>query len=426
MNKKASIRDIPSISKTVNTINNYSAFKRVFPIIRPLFRIMGADVKKVDEALDKIGEIHKQFEEISNVPDRFNDLLSERGWIIYESMDFEVVKKALNYAESGDFDSAENELVSYYHTDTVRWQLRRMNAITAFRLRMGLAEKALLDYQEERYHASVPVILAIMDGLVNELHEKRRGFFSENVNLEAWDSISAHSKGLNTLTKILQTGRYKTTIDQISIPYRNGIMHGTDLGYDNRVVAAKTWAALFAIREWAIKAERGQLNPVPDKPEPTWKEIFKQLHDNEKDKILINQWKPRGIKVGVSIPSFGEPDLYPLGTPERKLSEFLFYWKRKNYGYMAKCASTLFGALRVNPGDIRDVYGSKNLLTYNIIKIIDEAPAITEIETKIVFKEFDEDREQIINFRFLNSDNSGNPAVLGKTDAEWGLVNWQL
>ena len=89
--------------------------------------------------------------------------------------------------------------------------------------------------------------------MVSELHEKRRGFFAEEVDLQAWDSIAAYSKGLNVLVSIFQKGRKTTRIKPIFLPYRHGIIHGMDLGYDNKVVAAKTWAALFATRDWALR-----------------------------------------------------------------------------------------------------------------------------------------------------------------------------
>ena len=41
--------------------------------------------------------------------------------------------------------------------------------------RWHLAQKALIDYREARYHACVPVVLALLDGIVNEAHEKGRG-----------------------------------------------------------------------------------------------------------------------------------------------------------------------------------------------------------------------------------------------------------
>ena len=75
------------------------------------------------------------------------------------------------------------------------------------------------------------------------------------------------------LAKILGNGRKKTTTEALSLPYRNGILHGRDLGYDNKMVAAKSWAALFAVREWAYKVEQKEVNAPPEQPAPTWRDI---------------------------------------------------------------------------------------------------------------------------------------------------------
>jgi hypothetical protein len=75
-------------------------------------------------------------------------------------------------------------------------------------------------------------------------------------------------------------------------------MHGTDLGYDNKIVAAKTWAALFALRDWAIKMEEGAIEqPLPNKLLELSDPIH-QIHKNKEDQQLLQKWKPRNIKLG--------------------------------------------------------------------------------------------------------------------------------
>ncbi|MCX6674300.1 MAG: hypothetical protein NTY37_11040, partial [Methanothrix sp.] len=205
---------------------------------------------------------------------------------------------------------------------------------------MPLAQKALTDYREERYHACVPVVLALIDGMVNELHSKSKGkklgFFAKGVNLEAWDSVSAHSKGLGQLVRVLGKGRYETTTKQIFIPYRNGIMHGMDLGYDNKIVAAKTWAALFALRDWAIKTEKGSIEAPPTEKPLELSDLIQQIRENQEDQQLLQKWKPRIIKPGQDIPVSGKPEEYEAGSPEKSLAEFLEYWQVRNYGFMAQ------------------------------------------------------------------------------------------
>ena len=86
------------------------------------------------------------------------------------------------------------------------------------------------------------------------------------------------------MKRIFNTGRYSTVTDNITIPYKNGILHGMDLGYDNKTVAAKSWAALFAAREWAMKAEQGLLEEQPEKPQKSWKELFRDIDELNRSK----------------------------------------------------------------------------------------------------------------------------------------------
>ena len=189
------IRDIPTIKKNLELVRGMKSLKAIMPLLKPALRLLGLNVEEVSDALSQVPELERMAEELAAVPDRFNDLFAERGWIIYDMMNVEIAKAAIAKAEGGDIDGAEADLVDYYNAETVEWNLQTMYGVRAFHPRMPLAQKALTDYREGRYHACVPVVLALLDGMVSELHEKRRGFFAEEVDLQAWDSIAAHSKG---------------------------------------------------------------------------------------------------------------------------------------------------------------------------------------------------------------------------------------
>ena len=418
------IRDIPSIKENLETAKAAATFKQAMPFLRPFLKLLNVDVTKIENALAKVDDLSSLGDELAALPDSFNDLFSPQGWIIYDLMNVEIAKAAIKKAESGDMAGAEADLVNYYDVKTIRWKLRRMNTITAFRSRMPLAEKALKDYEEERFYACVLVILSLLDGLVNELHEKHRGFFADGIDLTAWDSISAHNRGLNALIKIFQKGRYKTSIEPITIPYRNGIMHGMDLGYDNKVVAAKTWAALFATSDWALKTEKGLLGKPPEKPNRTWKEIFQQIAENSKEKERLENWQPREIKLGIDVPVTGESNEFMEESPERKIVEFISYWRSSNYGYMAKCLHPLYGS--TNVGEVRDVFESKKLQAFTITEVFDFAPAVSEIEIDLVFEEFGEEIKKSVRFRLLNTDEEGSSFTRGKPGTIWRVINWQV
>ena len=58
--------------------------------------------------------------------------------------------------------------------------------------------------------------------------------------------------------RIPRRNRQKTTTEHIILPYHNGILHGTDFCYDDKIVSADTELFLFAMDEWATKFERGK------------------------------------------------------------------------------------------------------------------------------------------------------------------------
>ena len=123
--------------------------------------------------------------------------------------------------------------------------------------RIRLAKLAQDDYLSGRYHACIPLLLSLLDGLVNDV-SNHVGFFAANVDLTAWDCIAAHETGLKALAAILSESRKKTNEKSICVPYRHGILHGRELAFDNKVVAAKCWAAMFAARDWAAALDDGK------------------------------------------------------------------------------------------------------------------------------------------------------------------------
>jgi hypothetical protein len=113
------IRDIPSIAKTLKDAKDMAAFKRIMPFCRPFLKLLGADVAKLDNALSQVDELVRQIEEMAKIPDRFNEIFSSRGWIIYDLLNLEVAKAAIAKADVGDIDGAEADLVDYYSPETL-------------------------------------------------------------------------------------------------------------------------------------------------------------------------------------------------------------------------------------------------------------------------------------------------------------------
>jgi len=419
------IKDIPSLKKLREDAHNFSVLNKGWPLIRPLFKVLGVDVKQIDEALKQAAPLVAKTDELTSLPDDFNNLFSDKGWIMYSWMNIDIAKKAVELGKSGQFDEAEKILIEYYSTEELQRELRLMIAVEAFRDRIQLAEKALHDFTEERFYSSTLVVLSLLDGMVNEI--QRKGFFSKNVDLTAWDSITAHSKGLQKLVSVLSQSRTKTVTESINIPYRHGILHGMDLGYDNRTVAVKAWVALFATRDWAIKAERNQLEAPPQKPEKTLKEVFDQWQENERDKKAIENWQPRDIIIGKTVPIFGDPADYDENMPERKLAEFFHFWKSNNYGFMAKCIhSRTEDPVNIFPRYIREEYYRKQLKSWQLSEIEDVSPAVTLISVSTTYEENELTHTKLLQARMILHDDNNIVFIRGKPGSRWSLVSWHL
>src|SRR5690606_12479395 len=139
--------------------------------------------------------------------------------------------------------------------------------------------------------------------------------------------IAGHSSGLNVLKDIFTVGRNKTSKEKISIPYRNGILHGRDLGYANKKVAAKAWAAMFAIRDWAVALRKNGNQPPEPESKSRFIESLKGIVDTYKDykehkrmhKVTmqkIGDWKSRNMKLGEDFQTNSVSNELTFGSPE--------------------------------------------------------------------------------------------------------------
>src|SRR5207302_5399717 len=108
------VQDIPSIRNLLKDARNFDAFRRSMPLLRPVFRLLGMDVAKMDELVAAGEVLSRATKEMASLPDRFNDIFTPRGWIAYDSLNLEVVRAAVERAEGGDIEGAESILVDHY------------------------------------------------------------------------------------------------------------------------------------------------------------------------------------------------------------------------------------------------------------------------------------------------------------------------
>jgi hypothetical protein len=425
------IKDIKSIQRLLQDQKNFSTMRTVLPLLSPLLKILKVDVSKINNVLERAKQLEPHLLEMAYLPDKFNDVFAELGWIMYEMLEVDIAKRAIELANTGNIELAETELANYYTPEKIKLNLLTLHGVEAFHPRIELANKALTDYAEERYHACVPVVLALLDGMVNEIHGKqkglRRGFSSDASDLEAWDSIAAHSKGLNQLKSIFNTGRYSTISEQITIPYRNGILHGMDLGYGNKIVAAKTWAALFAAREWALKAEAGLLEAQPEVPEKTWTQLLKDIVELDKTKKAIDQFSPTEhvYDDGVIISDNNE---FGIDTPEYVVAQFLLLWKKNNYGKMGGLVSIYMNGKNPKgfPSKIRTIYRDKSFLEFKITSVIKKSLAIILVVGTVKYTEHNNLVSQKSVISVLEETTDGNISVRQDDITVWRILDMNI
>jgi hypothetical protein len=270
------IQDNPSFKDLASA---GKGFEYLAPLA-PIADLFGDKGRVIADALRQGAELAKQAAELGTLPDRFNQHYRARGWIAFAEMHHEGMEEAVRLAEAGDLDAGEAALVRVHDAQRLEFMVSRLNNIRAFHPRRDLVELALQDHLAGRYHASVPVFLAQIDGLVFDIAGK--GFYEtrekELRHLEAKNTISGHADGLMALATEMSRNRRQTTTSVLSLPYRNGILHGRDLGYGDEVTSLKAICALAALSEWARahEAGRAQIEPPLEWLDPdtaTWDDV---------------------------------------------------------------------------------------------------------------------------------------------------------
>jgi hypothetical protein len=372
----------------------------------------------VADAAPKLGE---QMKQLGEFPDRFNAQFSARGWAAHESMNVEVSKRAVEAAEAGDSNAGEEILIAHYDINQVDFVLFRCKWMGDFSQRWELAQRAKEDYLAERYYAAVPLILMVIDGFVNDIAQT--GFFTDRTDMTAWDSIAGHSSGLKKLGEIFNASRTKTTTDTISLPYRHGIIHGRDLGYGSKAVAAKCWAALSAIADWAVARERNKTSK-PKKAEKPWSEVLDQIKENAETERRMREWVPRELRIGVNITESGSPADYAEGSPEQTVGKFFEYWRRNNYGMMA---SLVYDAgsrpLNERAGDVRARFHSVRFKRFAIVEFADVAPGAADTIVAVTTERDGKEKITRIALRLIYQSDDGTPKTYPTAGANWTLMD---
>lgn len=381
----------------------------------------GLNSPSFDKVLEAAPGLSEKMDELVKLPDAFNFHFADRGWIAHESMNVELAKSAVEAAQLGDVKKGEAMLISHYDAKTIDFVIFRCKWIDAFQRRWELSQRAREDYLAERYYAAVPLILMLIDGFVNDVAQT--GFFTDRTDVTAWDSIAGHSTGLKKLSEIFNASRTKTTTELLALPYRHGILHGRDLGYANKAVAAKCWAALSAIADWAATRRRNK-NPEPKRPVPSVSDLLAQMSDPVETARRRRDWTPRDLIIGSTIPECGPPEGYENGTPEQTLARFFDYWTARNYG---KMADLLYDGgnrtVKERAGDIRTRFERTVFRSFKIIDLVDVAPGAANATCAITSVRDGTESATEVSLRLIYQLDDGTPKIFPSTGATWRVMD---
>lgn len=388
---------------------------RAFEILNKATRLFGMNL------IEDITMLDEEFKELSKLPDQFNEMYSSKGWIAHESLSVNTMKKCISLGVEGEII-----LINYYESKLDQL-INQISYKPIFEERANLLRLAKEDYTAGRYHSSIPIVLMLVDGIVNDV--KNTGLFADSTDLDVWDSIAGHSTGLQTLVSILKRNRKKTNNEPIDLPYRNGILHGRDLNYANRNVAIKSFAILFYVYDWIAilesedKRKKEHLEKKKTIEETTLFGVMEQYGEHRKKmnmlKELSKKWEPREFFEDIEnvIPDDNTPESAPL--------EFLEYIKIGNYGLpVSYYPESIYGKVTVKEkaGKLKEAYKDIKINRFFLGSITDIGSALTEVGIIINYESGNKSKEKEIKLRMIYELNGEviNRLVVG---GRWKIVN---
>ena len=398
-------------------VDEARAVGRLLPFLR-LLTWFGIGGDFLETITCEIGDIKEQLDALVHLHASFNNAFSERGWLLSESTNVETAKKVLAAHEQGRTDEAETLLASDFDGERLPYIVMHMCHLDEFMARVDQLREASRLTQERRYLAASPLLLIIADGVGTDAFGK--SLFAEGVDLEEISSFAGQPDALPNLIREMSGTRRRTNSEELTFPYRNGILHGRDLGYGNQLVNAKCWSLLGNIAD-VIRARNARLAFEP--------ELATSLSDTLKGYARarelnrrINTWTPRPVierRICVSpeiVESMDER------APEKAMVEFLEAWESGNYGRMAKMTIELHQlSINQRAGEIRQLMEGIALINTVITRIEDTAPAVTEINVDLRFRSGSEEFTKCFTFRMIFQDQTGGGAVHGEKGGYWRI-----
>lgn len=356
-----SARDLPSFQELERNIADMNL----------LGQLLGVDA----EQLAVLEEMQRQHRRITYVVDEFYRLLGPRNWVFTEDLSVPAMERLI---DTNDPDVAEARLIDHYKEDkSIGIPLLRIRNIANMQPRMGLIRKALADFRDGRYYSTVLVLLSVMDGFVNDLDKAdRKGLHARTSDeLVAWDSTVGHHLGLSHAQRSFRKPFTKRIEEEVEELYRNGIMHGAVINFDNVVVATRAWNRLFAVVDWAVTLER---RAQPVEPPPTPSDVLKQLKHNRDQRARLDEWHSYEYQPDHEVAK--EHAVVPT------CHAFLGHWHKQQWAPLAAHFMRL-GSHPSSPShatlEAKDLYSPHVLTSWNLRSVRHVAAAVAKAEVDL-------------------------------------------
>ncbi|WP_132242813.1 hypothetical protein [Marinisporobacter balticus] len=412
------------MKKIENEMPSIQKFKNEIKGMKIVSFLGGREVRK------QFQDVQKQFNNLLMQIELFNERFSDKGWIVYDSISLTLIEKANQVYDEKGIEEAEKVLTTYYSTE-IEKNLFMLKNCEELALRYNLILRAFEDHKEGRYHASIPVFLMIIDGAVND-YTKRKGFFAEDTDVSAWDCLVGCSDGLAKLKNIYCQRRKKTNIEMIDVPYRNGILHGRDLNYDNILVSSKCLVLIFAIHDWMMNKKNEEIrkdNFQKDQEVPTWNELAKKLQKNNEDKITIKEWKPRKVIIGKDIPESGEYEEYDSYDYVKKVIKVFECWSKQNYGRLSILLKDLFRyeqSEKVRPKLCRELFQNKALISYKLLEVEERAISLRRVLIEVEWETNGKSKVGELEFGLVYQRGDGQGLIPDDENGDWIIKPWKV
>ena len=358
----------------------------------------------------KLIALEHQLKVMAKRIDRFYELLGSRHWIFHETLPTDAIDHLLGLP----VDEAENALVALYSDpeqldSLIRMVVFRFPALTA---RRHLIELARDDFHAGRYYSTVHLLLSVMDGFVNDFEpQERRGLHArDELEMQAWDSIVSHHLGLANAHRTFTKRFSKTSGEEVFELYRNGIVHGVLVNFNNEVVASKAWNRLFAVCDWATSRKKQGIDPEPD---PSWVEILSKARDNQEMKRALDSWVP--LVLTDADADFADHPTHSLSV------EFLIVWQRQNFGKMGELLAAMVREKShgKTAGMVRDQYAGLELQDFRILRIALTSPVAARAEVELTLGSRTLETELLWLYETPFGD-----LILTHRPGDWRLVAW--